>query len=381
MGITRLGPRRVRLSAAALCFVASASITVGLVRWTLEKAAIPEGDVGVALGINAAFPLAIMAKPQFFGRMRVGFLGDSSVIFYPKGKTVHDRLQQVLNKRAKGRFRVLPFGAPGFSSVEYYAFSQAIARAHPDRLVIPLNLASLSRQWRAQWDRLEALGWLPPSRVPEALSLPLYSWGLTLDRLLSYVALVDLGLGSRWYEFRKAQVRASRGLQELRQRVQRRWGLPGGGEPPVNPELFPGRRDRFRASRLEAMYSDALAGASPSHPALVLVRAALRTFKEAGIPTLLYVSPINVEHLQRVGLDSRPGLDRTIETVRRLAEEEGADFLDLHDLLPDAGFRDAPGHFAYEGKIDGPMVVAQRIAEALLQGPPARTGAARQALR
>lgn len=96
---------------------------------------------------------------------------------------------------------------------------------------------------------------------------------------------------------------------------------------------------------------------------------------------LVYVVPVNVEHLQQVGPDSRHGLERTAETLRHIVEEEGAEFLDLHALLPDAGFRDPPGHFTYDGEIDGPMLVAQRIAAALLRRPPAERNAARRGSR
>ncbi len=183
--IRRHHRRNGRFGAAILCFLASALATIGAVRWALDKTGVEEGQVGLALGLHSSLPLAIMARPQFFGRARVGFLGDSSVISYPKGRGLHDRLQQILEQRARGRFGVVMMGAPGMSSVEYYALAHAIALAHPEYLVVPFNTASLSAEWRSRWDRLEVLGWLPIGELPRALSLPLYSWGLTLDRLLS----------------------------------------------------------------------------------------------------------------------------------------------------------------------------------------------------
>ncbi len=195
------------------------------------------------------------------------------------------------------------------------------------------------------------------------------------------MALVKLGLARPWYDYRSLQVKTSRGLQRLSSWAQRYSGMPGLGEAPVPLDLLPGRPNRFSARRLSVVYGQALAGVDSDHPVLLLFGAALRTFTQAGIRVLVYVVPVNVEHLRRVGLESQGGLARTVEAVRRVAKGAGADFLDLHDFLPDAAFRDPSGHFTYDGEIDGATLVAERIARALQELPGVTRPVAQRAPR
>ena len=57
----------------------------------------------------------------------------------------------------------------------------------------------------------------------------------------------------------------------------------------------------------------------------------------------------------------------TLASLEGAARRNGAIFLDLHRLLPDEGFIDAPGHFRYEDEIDGPRQVAGALAAAVLR--------------
>jgi hypothetical protein len=116
-----------------------------------------------------------------------------------------------------------------------------------------------------------------------------------------------------------------------------------------------------------------LDGVGPDHPVIQVLAATLRVFREAGIPTLVFTIPINVEFMDSVSSYDSARLARTIRSVRQAARDGGAGYLDLHELLPDAGFRDAPGHLAYEGDIDGPRRLAVALAPSVLRMLNVRT--------
>jgi len=97
-----------------------------------------------------------------------------------------------------------------------------------------------------------------------------------------------------------------------------------------------------------------------------VIDALLRDFAAVGTATVLYVPPITVEHLQRVGVYDERGLGRTIATLENIARAAGAEFADLHDLLPDAAFRDNGGHFTHDPPYDGPVLVAEALAPYVL---------------
>ena len=68
-----------------------------------------------------------------------------------------------------------------------------IAAAQPDIVIMPLNLASLGDPWRNRFSRPELAGWIRPRRLAEAFGLPIHWIGLTTDRLLYYVGIVQSG--------------------------------------------------------------------------------------------------------------------------------------------------------------------------------------------
>jgi hypothetical protein len=76
----------------------------------------------------------------------------------------------------------------------------------------------------------------------------------------------------------------------------------------------------------------------------------------------VYVAPIEVGTIERAGLLDSDGLARTLSAIEAVARSRDADFADLHDLLPGDGFRDAPGHLAWQGEVDGPARLADALA-------------------
>ena len=74
-------------------------------------------------------------------------------------------------------------------------------------------------------------------------------------------------------------------------------------------------------------------------------------------------------------LSSRPVLHQNFITpstdcLESVVRGAGSDYLDLHDLLPDAAFRDAAGHLGTAAVPDAP----RRVGAAVAQHLTARTG-------
>jgi hypothetical protein len=325
---------------------------------------VPQALFDAARGSGAAappVPLDVLDIFDPFERGRrngVVFLGDSIVVSYPKGRRVPERLQQLFGPRR----RIQSLAAPGMAAFDLYFISELVVDLAPEAVVVPFNLASFSEEWRGTFSRPQLAGWLPASQLPRALRLPLDWIGLTADRLASYQLVVALGQGARWHELTREQARVGAALAVLRRglgKSHKRFEYARFEH--LSKVMVDGSGQRFsRAGALRRM-GPALAGVAPDHPVLRALRAALARFREAGLPVLVYSTPANVEHLRTLGFESE-GLARTLASLREVAEREGAHFVDRHALLPDAGFRDAAGHFATgPASPDGPMLLARSL--------------------
>lgn len=294
-------------------------------------------------------------------------MGDSTVVSYEPGRTVVDRLSQTLEATSDRPVRVDSLAALGMSPLEYYPVAGRIAETRPDAAVLAFNLQWLSQRWRDSLARPEMLALLRPRELPQAIREPLYWWGITFDRLLLYVTLWQAGAVDAWHAYRSDQVRTGNGLDALRGATQRIWeGLPADskvtGMPPLPLSLAERRPDRLNAKVLRELYTPALDGVEADHPAFQLLAVILGQFADKGIPILVYLTPANIEWMRTIGILDERGLARTIRTLRGICDTHGAALLDLHALLPDAGFRDGGGHFAAGDQQDGPLLVAERVA-------------------
>jgi hypothetical protein len=117
---------------------------------------------------------------------------------------------------------------------------------------------------------------------------------------------------------------------------------------------------------MHRFYQVALDGAGPDQPVLRLLAAALDVFREQRIQVLVYVVPVNVEYLEKLGVDTRAGLARTVATARAVVEQRGAHFLDLHRLLPDADFVYPGDHFVHTGEFDGVARITDALADTIV---------------
>ena len=76
---------------------------------------------------------------------------------------------------------------------------------------------------------------------------------------------------------------------------------------------------------------------------------------------LVYLNPINMEHLEKVGILADGNIDQTLAAVHETLDLEGITFLDLHDEFPDDHFSDMAGHFRHDEAFEAQTKLANRI--------------------
>lgn len=340
----------------------------------IELAGIPELPLGFQLIDNLAYyerTLAADSTPN-----RVALIGDSTLMTDPEMDRPEDglpgRLQRVLERwRAADGMQIHTFRMPGLGPAGWYFASERIIAARPTRVVFALNLRGFNKDSMRGFSYAEGAGWLPAHKLPEALTLPLLPSGLTADRLLLYNALTAAHADGLWRQTRQLQARAFRlyepftywldeqvgstGYKQLHDAIRRsRWAanhMPG-------PKTAPRRQTR---STLQHALGPVVRGLPDDHPNLTLLSQVVRRFSEAQIPVTVYIEPFNIEHSRNVGLPL-DGLPQSLRNIRHAAEAAGAKVLDLHELLPDASFRDGADHYTYKGKWNGTHEVARRLA-------------------
>lgn len=367
-----MGQRKIRSVVVILCAVASFAVTLGGISAGLEAAGVESGSVGIGFGMILEVRAERLAVTRILSNERIIVLGDSTVVDYPAGQSVPDHLRRLLNTGGTKRFEVIPLAEAGMASPEYYAFADRIAEMRPDQIVVPINLASLSESWRhSEFNRIESVGWLHLYRLPDLLTRPFHAWNLTLDRILLYMGIVGLDLTDEWRLYGMEQVRALHGIGLVRAALTQSDmftlsdGLPFLGLP-FHPEI----ENRPTRRYVEEFYGVALEGAEADQFAIQMLEGALEIFQRAGIPVLAYAIPMDVEHFEKVGLDTRTGTRKTIQLLRSVVEDRGGTFIDLHRLFPDMAFKDLGGHFHQDEDFDGAYLLAKELVPELLRHRP-----------
>lgn len=352
------------------CFAgAFAAVCVGLLR-AVDAAGVPRPEV--PLDVIAAFEgrLARLAAGAGGREERIAFLGDSTAVADPPTRAVPHQLALAANRRTGGEPRVHVFSLahPGLGPSDFYFLADEVARARPDAVVLTFNPASLARVWARRLNRPQLAGWIRPGRLPEAVSMPLDWIDVTADELLLYAGLVRAGLADAWRWISAEQARVGSARAALEQALDARGG---DGRAGAHARFTRARIEVLRARAAEpggartgllGRYGVALRGLSADHPILDVLGATVRLFAERNIRVLVYFVPVNVEDLREAGVYDRRGLERTASAVANAVRSNGGEFADLHDLLPDAAFRDPQGHYAHTGSVDGPRLVAEALA-------------------
>jgi hypothetical protein len=383
---TSAAGRALRAGLLLACFAAGLGGVIAFgVSW-LADARLGRPTLAFNFSRMTGKRLPELAEASRRGEPTVAMLGASALVSYPEGRGVPERLQERL--QADPGARVFSLGMPGSGPFEYYFLADRIARAKPSLVVIALNLDHLSSSWNRAYARPELAGLLAPRRLPEALGLPLHGVGLTADRLLYYVAVVQAGGYDPWYWLSLRQAQVGRAWARLEARLQGGHYDPRNDSGDDTPErLF---RGAVRAATVERVFSDpqlghylpaaldehygeVLAGLDPASPVLQVLDATVARFLRDGIHVLVYVEPLDVEYLHaNAPHGDRDGLQASLSRIGDRVAALGGDFVDLHDALPPDAFRDAPGHLAWAGDVDGPArlaeILAPRVRAALRDG-------------
>lgn len=307
---------------------------------------------------------------------RVAYLGDSTVFAYAAGHNLPRALQQEIDRRHAGspRIEVHNLAYPAMGTIAYYFMADRIADAEPDLIVWETSFTHVSPRWRTN-TRKGLAGFLAPNRIAEALSLPLGYIGLTADQLLFYRAVVALGGLDAWRALGREQSKLAKLRPALDdalfawvgRRPEARFRMRSGLNI-SKKVLIKGRKPaRYTAEAEYGHYGDALTGLAPNHPALQALDRGLARFARDDLDTLVYLNPINLDHLREVGVLDAAELARSAAVYGEIVQSRGAEFLDLHDTLPDRYFLDAPGHFVSGEELNGPAMMAKALSPSVLR--------------
>ena len=359
--------RCLQVAAAAVAFGAAASLLGAAV----ERAAVITPPLQVDMA-RAARALAgvIESRRAVFDRQIV-LVGDSMLL--PEGPgadradTVPGRLERALarSRPAGERLRVHMLAQPGAGPSVPYFLSGILAEARPDAVVLELNLEYLGGVWRRtpMWARPDLGGWLPPARLPEAVGLPLYRLGLPAGDLLWLRACVQLACEPSWSLLRRQQLRVRALYEQVRGRGRETERAERGRR--LLAALFEPGPYGPRTSRRAWGPRPFLEGPDLDRLPLALTAGAVRSLEQAGVPTLVYVTPVNVEHMTRIGVYEPKAVAGAVRYAERLVVGAGGRMLDLHGLLGDSSFRDASGHLTQSGEDSGADRLARELSAAL----------------
>jgi hypothetical protein len=263
---------------------------------------------------------------------------------------------------------------PGAGYSLFYFFVDEIVQMRPRIVLYEFHANTLSNNWGRKWARTDNVSRIGFERVPEAMMLPLDRLGVTTDRMLWTVACVELGCGELWNRIQRAQVSVAELYVRARDAIESATGWRANDSMRRVRQL--GHRStqmgaeqsrRKTAPQYREVLDNALDGAPADHVAFQLLGATIRHLVEAGIPVLVYANPLNVENMRERGVWNPVGMQRTLANLADVVQAEGGRFVDLHDLLPDDGFRDASSHMTFEGKGSGQDLLAERLAPLVLE--------------
>lgn len=316
-----------------------------LLLWTLD--ATGQKYAKVELDQVVGMEQMLRTQADYDGPPRIVYLGDS-LSMQTRGRSTPGELRRMLRLRGGpiGPESILNVSAPGLTAFSHYFMSEQLTALNADRFIVSVNLGWFSRGTLAQQPNLSAL--LPPTRWPEAAQLPLHEVGLSADEVVLAHAIASLGYLPWWQSLQREQVRFRNAVNRLARMFQVAVGHPGGAS-------FAGELRHYRATsraranrptRIGAIrrWGPVLAGLEADDANLRVLDALLRRLRRTDAPVLVMVAPTNVEALDAIGMYDHDGFATSLARIREVAERNGADFLDLHHLLPDAAFRDPRDH-------------------------------------
>jgi hypothetical protein len=308
---------------------------------------------------------------------RVVFLGDSMEADFPPLQKVPVVLQREITARTGGEppIRVFDLAIVGTGIFDYFCLADLLAQAQPHLVVLPFNLSNPSRHWQRSFSRPELAGWIDAARIPAALRLPLSWAGLSTDELFYYRAIVGSGGFDAWVRRAGEKLRYTEAKRLLAGRIARRSASGESPEEVLETARYLLKRKRTVDSEARRLtpagvrhyFGPSLDGLGPSDPSLRLLGGTVRALRAHGIDVLVYVDPVNVEHMRKLGLGDPQRLAETIASLRAVVQESGGYFRDLHELFPDEFFRDEIGHLTFDAVRDGPARLSAELAPSVIE--------------
>ena len=341
----------VGVGCAALAFAVVGQLARVAVDATGADAGIPTIDLAIELRGKLANISALREKSD---DPIVVVIGDSTVLNDYLRPEVRKDVGRALARRLadlEPRPRVRTIASPGLSPASSFWLAPDVISTRPAAVLLAANLAVLSDWW--QYGIPELVRWYPNEDWWRPLFLPIHADGLSADRYLL-----------RWLGSKAVPLQAERSFAHARARVRRsrvalenRWLGARAAELP----LMSKRQNRRIHFQGEDRYAGALRGVASDHAQLGMLRALVAEFERNRIPEIVYVPPVSPAYFRDpMNLDTR--FARSLDAIRGAAGS--ADFLDLHDALPETAFRDWQDHYTTDGNDSGMDQLA-----ALLEGP------------
>jgi hypothetical protein len=309
------------------------------------------------------------------GLQRIAMLGDSTVDSYSGKKKIPVRLEEALRRSAREpeSLMVMNLSFPALGSTSYYFLADRIIESRPDLVVWEVSLTHASERWRRKIPRPELAGWMAPRRIPGTLSMPIQDIGLTADELFLYQLIVQLEAGETWRDWLVNLSRVDKVRRELEEwissiteRKPEKRFLMISALKAMAKLREGGELDRYnRAGEIEH-FGKVLNGIDKNHPTLRFIAATARLFQESGVPLFVYLNPINIEHLEKVGVLDDGNIQQTVDAFRASVTGEGVRFLDLHDRFPDDHFLDMAGHFRHDDGFEAQTMLAHLLADFII---------------
>lgn len=265
--------------------------------------------------------------------------------------------------RRTGTARLINLSAAGLTAFSHYFASEQLAELNANRFIIAVNLGWFSRRTSAQQPTLA--GMLPIRRWPEAAGLPLHEIGLSADEIVTSHALMASGQFDTWWDLQREQVRVKTAVRRAGREIQRALGVPPATD-------YAHVVTRHRAARVYDRKHPTVAGAlqrwgpvldglSDDDPNLQVLEALIARLRESGARVLVMVPPTNVAVLEKHGMYDTDGFATSLGRIREVATRHDADFLDLHDLLPDDAFRDPNDHLDFRSETQPARRIAREL--------------------
>lgn len=221
---------------------------------------------------------------------------------------------------------------PGLDPFHYYFLLSPIIERQPDTLVLAATLRTFQGP-RPGMERNYLCAFMNTDLLAEAVTLPFYARGMTIPDVL-FCPFLRQPIIQR-------SVLITDGLRRLFIESEL-WGAVD--YPRTKPDLTEARTNISRY--LQSAYGQPV---TEDTPAVVLLEAAVRMATNRGIPTLVILSAVPIDLLQRYGMYDAEILARRVAVVRTVVERAGGRLLDLHDVVPASEMRDQSGHLNADG--------------------------------